>query len=292
MKPNQVALVVNQDAAKVVTRIRGLRKYSRQHKLKLQFCDGSDLDYKLRTTIQDKRLKRLIVGGGDGTVSLAASLIRKLNPKLELAVLPLGTANYYVRSLGLKGRSMQRALDVAMGTQTTKRYLCRVNSRDFLIGLNLGTASRMFAQVTDEDKQRYGRLAYFRGVVKVLLRLKNHDVTIQANGKTHSYVSTELVVLNQHIDEPIKLVPEVHGSDPYFEIITYGLGNNKLSPLYGISMFVLTLGRSQKYLKRIQTSKAIIKSKKPQPVAVDGDSIERTPLHVELHPKPITFVCA
>ena len=150
----------------------------------------------------------------------------------------------------------------------------------------------ILARLTDEDKQRYGRLAYFRGVVKVLLRLKNHDVTIQANGKTYSYVSTELVVLNQHIDEPIKLVPEVHGSDPYFEIITYGLGNNKLSPLYGISMFVLTLGRSQKYLKRIQTSKAIIKSKKPQPVAVDGDSIERTPLHVELHPKPITFVCA
>ena len=284
-----IALIVNQDAGKAPAKMKLLSKLARSHKLRIKFCDGPDLDYTIRTALQDKNIKRLIIGGGDGSVSLAASLIRRLNPKVELAVLPVGTANYYAKSLGV-GRNLHKALDIAIGVQTEKRHICSANKQDFLLGVNIGATSRMFAEVTSDDKQRLGKIAYLKGLFQVLKKVEAPDVTVIIDGEKKEYVSTELVVLNQHIQEPLQLTPRVSGSEPYFEIITYGLGDGKVTPLFAVFIFAITLGRNQKYLKRIKATNAVIKTKNPQPVAIDGDTLEKTPVTIELIQKPITFV--
>lgn len=289
--PGDVALIVNQDAGKAPAKMKMISKLARQYKLKLKFCDGPDLDYSLRKALENKNLKRIIIGGGDGSISLAASLVRRINPKVKVAVLPVGTANYYAKSLGLS-RSLTKAFAVSMGDSTEDRHLGQANKRDFLLGLNIGATSRMFAEVTDEDKKRFGKMAYARGIVRTLLRAEAPDVIIKANGKTYEYTSTELIVLNQHIQEPVKIMPDVKGSESYFEIITYGLGKTKWSPIFAIIIFAITFGHNQKYLKRIRATEAVIKTKNSQPVAIDGDSLGQTPVEVRMHKKPVTFICA
>ncbi len=287
----EVALVVNQDASKVGSKMKVLRKLAKQHKLRLKLCDGPDLDYTLRQILENKDLKKLIIGGGDGSVRLAASLARRKNPRLQIAILPVGTANFYAKSLGVP-RSLAKAFTIALGNETEKRHLCQANKKEFLIGVNIGVTSRMFGEVTDDEKQRFGRIAYFRGVFRILLRSMPPDVTIQTNGRTYNYSSTELVVLNQNPHGPLHLLPEVHGSEPYFEIITYGLGKSKLSPLFAVVIFALTLGHNQKYLKRIKATKATITASKKQPIAIDGDSLGKTPLQVEIIKQPVIFMRA
>jgi diacylglycerol kinase family enzyme len=284
------ALIVNQDSGKVPNNLAKLRTLARKNKLKLNLCEGHDLDYEIRKALEDSSLKRLIIGGGDGSVNKAASLILRLKRNVELAVLPLGTANYYAKSLGF--RKLEEAFEVAMKGTTEKRHVCIANGREFLIGVNVGNTSRMFAEVTDDEKHRFGRLAYARGILRTLKKATPPDITIKTKGKTKSYASTELVVLNQNIKEPIKLTPEVEGSDPYFEIITYGLGKSKLSPLYAVVRYALSFGRNQKYLTRIKATKAIISSSKKLPVGIDGDVLEKLPLIIELVKKPVTFVKA
>lgn len=288
-KPEEISLVVNQDAGRVPAKMKALSKIAKNKSLKLKLCDGQDLDYTLRQTLKNRKLKRLIIGGGDGTVSHAASLILRINPRVQLAVLPLGTANYYARSLGMK-RQLTHAFNVATVGKPEKRHMCRANKKDFLIGVNVGTTSKMFEEITDDEKKKYGRLAYFGGVFRILLKASPPDLTVKANGKKYNFTSTELVVLNQHIHEPVQIVPKVHGTEPFFEIITYGLGRNKLSPLFAVFIFALTLGRNQKYLKRIKTTKAVIRSNKKQSVAVDGESIEGLPLKITLIKKPVVFI--
>lgn len=290
-KKDEIALLVNQDAKRVPAKMKLLHKLARENKLKLRLCDGSDLDYELRNILNNKKLKRLIIGGGDGTITKAASLILKKSPKVELAVLPLGTANYYGRSLGLR-RNLSHSFHIALEDETEERHICKANNRNFLIGVNVGTASRMFDEVTDDDKKKFGKLAYLRGILRILLKLKQTDLTIKTNGKEITYKFTELVVLNQQIQEPVKLTPDVKGSDPYFEIITYGLGNSKLSPLLAIVIYILTFGRNQKYLKRLKSTEAIIESDSDLPVAIDGDSLESLPLKISMHKKPVVFVKA
>lgn len=282
-------LIVNQDSSKVPSKMAELRKLARQHKLKLHMCEGSDLDYELRQALDDSDINRIIIGGGDGSVNTVVSLVLKKKKNIEIGVLPLGTANYYAKSLGI-GKKLSQAFDVALGTQKQKRHVCTANGREFLIGVNVGSTSMMFAEVTDEEKQRFGRLAYFRGVFRTLRKTIPPDVTIRANGKTKKYASTELVVLNQHVDEAIKITPQVDGRKPYFEIITYGLGNSKLSPLFAVAIFALSFGKNQKYLKRIKTTHAVITSKSNLPVGIDGDILEKLPLTIDLVKKPVTFM--
>jgi diacylglycerol kinase family enzyme len=288
-KQEEISLVVNQDSGKVPSKMRALSKLSKEYNIKLKMCDGPDLDFTIREQLKNKKLKRLIVGGGDGTVSLAASLARRLRPKIEIAVLPLGTANYYAKSLGLD-RNLELAFETAFNGEVEKRYLCTANKRDFLIGVNIGATSHMFNEVTDEDKKRFGRFAYVKGILEIFTKFSSPDIIVKTNGKKYKFVSTELVVLNHHIHETINITPKVKGTEPYFEIITYGLGNSKLSPVFAVFMFAITLGRNQKYLKRIQTTKATIKSNTHQPVAIDGDIKTELPLKISLVKNPISFV--
>lgn len=290
-KKNEIALLVNQDAKRVPAKMKMLHRLAKEQGIKLRLCDGSDLDFELRDILKNKKLKRLIIGGGDGTITRAASLILKKNHKVELAVLPLGTANYYARSLGHR-RNLTHSFHIAMEQKLEKRHLCRANKRNFLIGVNVGTVSRMFNEVTDEDKKRFGKLAYLRGVLRILLKVKQIDLTIKTNGNEISYKFTELVVLNQQIKEPVRLTPDVKGSDPYFEIITYGLGNGRLSPIIAIVIYILTFGRNQKYLKRIKSTEAVIESESKLPVAIDGDILEKLPLKITLEKRPVVFVKA
>jgi diacylglycerol kinase family enzyme len=289
LKIDEISLVINQDTGRVPSKMKIISKLSKKNNLKLKLCDGADLDHTLREVLKNKKLKRLIIGGGDGTVSMAASLVKKLRPKVEIAVLPLGTANYYAKSLGLN-KKITMAFETALKGNKENRYLCSANNRDFLIGVNVGATSQMFNEVTDEDKKRFGRFAYVKGIAEVFVNFSPPDITVKANGKKYKYKSTELVVLNHQIHEPINITPKVHGSEPYFEIITYGLGNSKLSPVFAVFIFAITFGRNQKYLKRIQTTKATIKSNKKQPVAIDGDIYTQLPLKISLIKKPITFI--
>ena len=291
MRTQEIQLIVNQDAGKVPAKMKLLTKLAKENGLRLKMCDGPDLDSTIRDALKNRKLKRIIIGGGDGSVSLVASLVRRKKPDIEIAILPLGTANYYARSLGVT-RNLTQAFDVALGGYTEQRHLCSANKKDFLIGVNVGATSQMFSEVTDEDKKRYGKLAYFSGLAKVLFRSSAPDIEVRANGKKYFYTSTELVVLNQYMPDSIHMTPKVSGAEPYFEIITYGLGNNSLSPLFAVVIFALSLGRNQKYLKRIRATKAEIRSRKKQPVAIDGDNIERLPLKIELIKKPVTFVSA
>jgi diacylglycerol kinase family enzyme len=285
----EIALIVNQDAKRTPAKMKQLHKIANERKLKLRICSGPDVNYEIREALKNKKLKKLIIGGGDGTISSAADLILRYNPKVELCVIPLGTANYYSRSLG-HSNNLNHSFNIAFDGKPEKRHICMANSHAFLIGVNIGQTSRMFDEVTDEEKKKFGKFAYFRGIFRVLLKTNPPDLKVKINGQTKTYRGTEMVILNQHIKEPLKFTPEVLGTDPYFEIITYGLGNNKLSPLFAAVVFAVTFGRNQKYLKRIKATKVTIKSSKKLPVAVDGDILESLPLKVELIKTPVTFI--
>lgn len=287
---DEVSLIVNQDASRVPQRMRQLRELSRAHSIHLKLFEGPDLDFAIRECLKSKTLKRLIIGGGDGSVNKAASLLLRLRPDVELAVLPLGTANYYAKSLHIS-KKLAVAFEQAVGDKIDKRQICRANKREFIIGVNVGTTSRMFAEVTDREKQQFGKLAYLRGVFRVLRKTIPPDITVKVDGKSYDFSSTELVVLSQYTQDVIKYTPDNSSTFPHFEIITYGIGKTRFSPLFAIVMFLVSFGKNQKYLKRMKAVEATITSTQQLPVAIDGDVLESLPLTIELIKKPIKFVC-
>ncbi len=288
VQAGNVVVIVNKDSSQTHKKRKTLDKLLKKHGVKAEFVDGPDTDAAVRRALEKKGLKRLVIAGGDGSVRVAASLISRLRPSVTLGIIPVGTANYYAKSLGVH-RSLEKAFETALGDQTEARHLTRANGRDFLLGLNIGYTSYMFNEVTKEEKKRFGRVAYVRGIFRVLRKLSPPKITISVEGRAETYSTSELVILNQHIGGRVPLVPKVKGTEPYFEIVTYGLGDSKLAPLFAASIFILTFGHNQKYLKRIKATKASISSRTPQPVSIDGDTLDETPLTVELIEQPVYF---
>src|SRR4051794_31585901 len=83
----------------------------------------------------DLDLDRLIVGGGDGTLSTVAP--RLASRRVALGVLPMGTANDFARSLGIPA-DVEGAAEVAAGDHTEAVDLARANDAYFLNVASVG----------------------------------------------------------------------------------------------------------------------------------------------------------
>ncbi|MBF5041733.1 lipid kinase [Aggregicoccus sp. 17bor-14] len=101
--------------------------------------------------------RRVLVGGGDGTLSCAAA--RLVGRDAVLGVLPLGTANDFARNLGL-APTLEAACDAIARGFTVKVDVGLANGRPFLNAASLGLASAIAKRLTKELKQKAGKLAY------------------------------------------------------------------------------------------------------------------------------------
>ena len=90
---------------------------------------------------------RIVIGGGDGTISAALPALLRLGK--PLAVLPLGTANDFARTLGVPAEAMEAA-EIAIGGCEHCIDVGRVNGRPFINVASVGLA----AKVTEEQSRR------------------------------------------------------------------------------------------------------------------------------------------
>ena len=81
-------------------------------KAKVELIDGGECEVRAKA-IADRGDKLVVVGGGDGTISAAASAL--LGTKTALGILPLGTLNHFARDLGIPTEVEEAAALIAKG---------------------------------------------------------------------------------------------------------------------------------------------------------------------------------
>lgn len=110
---------------------------------------------------------RVMVGGGDGTISTAANVLK--HTPLALGVLPLGTFNYFARALGLPD-DPAAALALLLDGEVRPYDLATVNGRAFLNNLSFGLYTGIL-KYRETYKARWGRsklVALVSGVAAAL----------------------------------------------------------------------------------------------------------------------------
>jgi diacylglycerol kinase family enzyme len=95
----------------------------------------------------------LVVGGGDGTLSGAASAF--VGTETALGILPLGTLNHFAKDLHIP-MDLDGAIQTISGGQTAKVDVGAVNDRFFLNNSSLGLYPKVVAG-RDALRQRLGR---------------------------------------------------------------------------------------------------------------------------------------
>ena len=130
--------------------------------------------------------KRIIAGGGDGTINAVVNaLVGKGNkkPRATLGVLPLGTANDFARGCGLPMKDLKRCLEIACTAKPKKIDVGRANSSSFINVTSGGFGSEITATTPVEMKRALGGGAYtLMGMIKAF-KLKPYEGRLRVPGK-------------------------------------------------------------------------------------------------------------
>ena len=122
----------------------------------------------------------IVIGGGDGTISKAVPQLLKL--KRPFAVLPLGTANDFARTIGLPPDPLQAA-EVALNGREHRIDVGLVNDRPYLNVASVGVASKVAKAQSKELKRRWRVFAYAIGLMQAVRTLQPFFVKLDLDGK-------------------------------------------------------------------------------------------------------------
>lgn len=139
----------------------------------------------------------LVVGGGDGTVSAAASAL--VGTETRLGILPLGTLNHFARDLGIPNDIDEAAKLIASGKER-RVDVGEMNQRIFINNSAIGLYPLM---VVDRDLQRMRlgrnkRLAMIVASLRTLVRFNHQRLTLTVNEESSGRIDTPLLFVGNN----------------------------------------------------------------------------------------------
>jgi diacylglycerol kinase family enzyme len=195
---NSGAGTINQTHAETV-RQEVVAAFARHHVLaEITLIEGKSLEAAAAAALE--RAKRgeidaIVVGGGDGSLHTAASLLAETD--LPLGVLPLGTLNHFAKDLGIP-LTVEAAVTVIATGHVRVIDLAEVNGEIFINNSSIGIYPYM---VIDRERRRAAhKLAKWMAMVPAFFRMLWHfprrRLRISAKGFERPYRTPCLFVGN------------------------------------------------------------------------------------------------
>ena len=163
----------------------------------------------------------LIVAGGDGTVHDVVNAMAGNFDRLRLAILPVGTANDLSQTLGLP-RDPDAAMAMIEAGASRRIDLIRVESAagmHYLINAASGGFSEAVTErLDDEQKERWGALAYLRVALDALPEAIMHRARIQLDDENHELQTCAIVVANGRYTGGVHVAPDAQIDDHQMDV--------------------------------------------------------------------------
>jgi YegS/Rv2252/BmrU family lipid kinase len=221
----------------------------------------------------------VIVGGGDGTLSSAVDHF--VGTDTVFAVLPLGTANSFARTLGLP-LDLDGAIDVIAGGQRKRIDLGIINGDYFANAAALGL-SPLIADTVPHGLKRYlGMLGYLIWAVRVAFKFRPFRLTITLDdGSTVTCWATEARIANGRFHGGVELVESarVDSGEMVIQAVTgkslLGLGWSWFATLFKLRRRELTT-------TEWRGKRMTLDARPGQKISIDGEIAARTPVVVQV----------
>lgn len=220
---------------------------------------------------------RLIVAGGDGTVS---GLLRfAVDLDIPLAIIPCGTANDFASSLQLPEDPAEAVRTAAEG-EVWQCDVGRINDYYFVNAAGLGIGTYVTDELEAEEKQRWGVLAYAKSLRRALARRRAMHVRLTLDGRSVAEQAWQVTVTNGlRYGGGISAPEGARLDDGVLHVV-------RVLP----QPLPLLLGKMPRYLmgkvnrqKRIHVDDAAaveIETDREMRISVDGELLARTPCRV------------
>jgi len=224
------------------------------------------------------RAPMVIVGGGDGTLS--AVVDHFIGKDTVFAVLPVGTANSFARSLGLP-LEIDGAIDVIAYGRRKRIDLGMINGDYFANVAALGM-SPLIADTVPEGLKRYlGIVGYIIWAIRVAFRFRPFRLRVtQDDGSMDSCWATEARIANGTHQGGFLLVEEA-SLDSGEMVIQAVTGKSLIGLAWSWFATLFKLRHRDQTVTEWRGRQMILDSKPHQKISIDGEISARTPVSVE-----------
>ena len=161
----------------------------------------------------------VIVGGGDGTLS--GTVAEFVNKDCVFAVLPLGTANSFARTLGLP-LALDGAIDAIASGHRRRIDVGMVGSHYFVNGAAMGLSPMIGDSVPLDLKRYLGRSGYLLWAIWCFLRFRPFRLIVQDDQGEHRFWSSEVRIFNGTFHGGVELTEstDVDSGDIVIQAVT------------------------------------------------------------------------
>ena len=232
--------------------------------------------------------KIVVVGGGDGTLSDAASHL--IHTDVALAVLPMGTGNTFARSLGLPLDLVEAAKTIA-AQHIEKIDVGKVNDQIFLNSVALGLTTDIAQALTKDIKKKLGLLAWPVVGIRVIAKHRALVLKVSSQEKSFAVRTHQLLIVNgRYVAGPIAAAPDASVQDHAFDVFVLG-GAHKGTLLRATWNWLTHRHLFSPENRYFTTKKLRVESQRCHVQAnVDGDINDQTPLDLEILPSALRVV--
>lgn len=219
-------------------------------------------------------VERVVVGGGDG--SLHAALPAVLDAGLPLGILPLGTANDFARSLGI--RDVPSAIEVILAGHTKAVDVGVVNDIHFLNAVGIGLGPEINRDLDKESKSSFGVFAYLLHGLRNLRENRGMCAVVDCDGSTCAMRSLQITISNGiHYGGGMTISKDARLDDGLLHVLSIP----PQSPLRLLmSGPALRTGNTEsaRELRTFRGRRVAVRTGKPMNVTADGEEVTQTPV--------------
>jgi YegS/Rv2252/BmrU family lipid kinase len=229
------------------------------------------------------RAPMVIVGGGDGTLSETIDYF--LGKDTVFALLPLGTANSFARTLEVP-LDLDGAIDVIAQGTIRKVDLAAIDGDYFLNNAALGIAPMVAETVPHGLKKSLGRLGYLLWAGWSAASFKAFRLRIEKDGHVHRLWATEVRIANGRFHGGMELIESADLQSG--EVVIQAVQGRSVLHL-GWSYFAssVKLPSRKRTVREFHGTKMRVTTRPRMRVSIDGELGPETPFEVSVLPDAV-----
>lgn len=235
----------------------------------------ADAKAALSRVIADGQFDAVIAAGGDGTIRLAAAMLR--GTETPLGVVPLGTGNVLAHEVGLP-RTPQALADLLVNGEVRAIEMGTANGEPFLLMAGVGFDGHVIGALNSALKSRLGKFAYGLPVMAALVG-PSARLAVEINGVIHA--ADWAIITNARCYGGAFVLSEQAGLErPGLVAVLIETANRR-----ELVLTLLALARGQlgarRNVRMIACTGATIRADRRVPVQIDGDAFATSPVDIQ-----------
>lgn len=234
----------------------------------------------------------IIVSGGDGTVSAAATVL--VGTCIPLGIISRGTANAFAKALGIPDNLELACLAILNGCNRTVDA-AKCNGKPFVLLAGIGFEANTVEHTARSAKNRFGMLAYVLAGVRQLRHMELFETRIERENKVVTVNAAAVTIANAA--PPTSILAQgpagVIVDDGMLDITIVAPASVTGAFAVGFHLLKSALQRTAAERPEVDYLRARsvkVTTEPVQDVVLDGELIGTTPVEIECVPAGLTVL--